>query len=138
MAPPDDPVTGIRTWPAFGDRIAQRVGALDTTDGKKYGIPDVDFIRGGFSRGVKTHSSAGGARQSRDSSKAFRPGKSNGIPEINSRLNKFPRLPETPTHFFCVLLSSFLLFLLAPSAFGECRSGERLIDLAFSSFKRHR
>jgi len=31
MAPPDDPVTGIRTWPAFGDRIAQRVGALDTT-----------------------------------------------------------------------------------------------------------
>jgi hypothetical protein len=137
MAPPDDPVTDIRTWPAFGDRIAQRVAALDTMDRKKYGIPDVDFICGGFSCGVKIHSSAGGAPQSRDSSKAFRPGKSNEVPEINSRLNKFPHLPETPTHFFCVLLLSFLFFLLASFAFGKRGSDERLIDLAFDSFKRH-
>jgi len=113
MTPPDDPVTGIRTWPAFG--IAQRVGALDTMDGKKYGTPDVDFTRAGFSRGVKNHSSA---RQSRDSSKAFRPGKSNGVPEINSCLNKFPCLPETPTHFFCSR-SSLLLFFLTLSDQGN-------------------
>lgn len=91
---------------------------------RKYEISDVDFTRGRLSRSVKTYSClpSSGKRLGREErsdtgvarffKRIFRPGKSNGVSEINSRSSSLVSRLNFFLNFFLPLLPFFFIFAL--------------------------